>query len=84
MALGLAIWLTAPRTDPAMAGLTVTDAEAVAIVDKHCTMCHAAHPTHSGFDAPPKDVILTSVEDIRRHAAQIMVQAVNGTDHAAR
>jgi uncharacterized membrane protein len=79
VALGFAIWMTAPRTDPAMAGLTVTDAEAVAIVDKHCSMCHAAHPTHQGFDAPPKDVILTSVEDIRRHAAQIMVQAVNGT-----
>ncbi|MEJ0012743.1 MAG: urate hydroxylase PuuD [Bauldia sp.] len=79
VALGLAIWLTAPRTDPAMAGMSVGEAEVVAIIDKHCTMCHAAHPTHQGFDAPPKDVILTSVEEIRRHAAQIMVQAVNGT-----
>jgi uncharacterized membrane protein len=79
VALGFAIWLTAPRNDPTMAGLTVTDAQALAIVDKHCVMCHAAKPTHTGFDEPPKGVILTSIDDIRRHAAQIMVQAVNGT-----
>ena len=28
--------------------------------------------------APPKDVILNSPDDVRRHAAQIMAQAVNG------
>jgi uncharacterized membrane protein len=79
VALGLAIWLTAPRNDPAMAGLAVSDAQALAIVDRHCVMCHAAKPTHTGFDEPPKGVVLTSIDEIRRHAAQIMVQAVNGT-----
>ena len=70
--------MTAPRVDPAIAGLTVSDGEALAIVGKHCVMCHSAQPSHDGFDAPPKDVVLGSVDDIRRHAAQILAQAVNG------
>jgi uncharacterized membrane protein len=78
VALGLAMWMTAPRTDPAIAGLQVSDGEALAIVGKHCVMCHSAHPSHAGFEEPPKGVILGSIDDIRRHAAQIMIQAVNG------
>lgn len=78
VALGAAVWMTAPRTDPAMAGLTVTDAQVLAIVGKHCVMCHSAHPSHEGFDAPPKGVILGSVDDVRRHGDQILTQAVNG------
>ncbi len=78
VATAIAVWLTVPRTDPAMANLEVSDAQALAIVGTHCVMCHAAHPTHEGFDAPPKGVILTSVAEIRRHADQIMAQAVNG------
>ena len=79
VALGIAIWLTAPRQDAAMAGMTVTADQAMAIVDKHCIMCHSAHPTHAGFDAPPKDVILTDVDHLRDHASQVMAQAVNST-----
>jgi uncharacterized membrane protein len=77
-ALGLAIWMTVPRVDPAIAGLTVSGDEALAIVGKHCVMCHSAHPSHAGIEAPPKDVVLGSVDDIRRHAAQVVAQAVNG------
>jgi uncharacterized membrane protein len=79
VALGIAIWLTVPRQDAAMAGMTVSADQAMAIVDKHCVMCHAAHPTHVGFDQPPKGVILTDVDHLRDHAAQVMAQAVNST-----
>ena len=79
VALAVAVYLTAPRTDAAMAGLNVSGEEALAIVDKHCVMCHAAHPTHEGFDAPPKGIVFASVDDLRRHADQILAQAVNGT-----
>ena len=78
LALSAAIYLTAPRVDPAIAGLTVSEGEALNIVGKHCVMCHSARPSHEGFDAPPKDVILGSVADIRRHADQIIAQTVNG------
>jgi len=77
VALGAAIYLTAPRADPAMAGLSVGEGEALGIVARHCVMCHSARPSHEGFDAPPKDVILGSVADIRRHADEILAQAVN-------
>jgi uncharacterized membrane protein len=78
VALGAAIFMTAPRENAAMAGLSVSEGEVLNIVGKHCVMCHSAHPSHEGFDAPPKDVVLGSIDDIRKHAAQIMVQAVNG------
>jgi len=78
VALGAAIYLTAPRADPAMAGLSVGEGEALSIVARHCVMCHSARPSHEGFDAPPKDVVLGSVADIRRHADQIMAQSVRG------
>ena len=78
VALGAAIYLTAPRTDMALAGMSVSEGEALAIVGKHCVMCHSTHPTHAGFDAPPQGVVFASIDDIRRHADQIMVQAVNG------
>jgi uncharacterized membrane protein len=78
LALGAAIWLTAPRADASFAGIAVSDGEALNIVGKHCVMCHSARPTYEGFDAPPKEVVLGTIDDIRRHAEQIMAQTVNG------
>jgi uncharacterized membrane protein len=40
-------------------------------------MCHSAHPSHDGFDAPPKDVVLGALDDLRKHAVEITAQAVN-------
>jgi uncharacterized membrane protein len=77
VALGAAVFFTAPRTDPGIAGLQVSDAEVLTIVGKHCIMCHATRPSHEGFDAPPKGVILTSIDEIVRHKEQVMAQAVN-------
>jgi uncharacterized membrane protein len=79
VALAGAIWLTAPRTDPALAGLTVSDSQALAIVGKHCVMCHSVHPTHVGIDQPPKEITFGSVDDLHAHAVQILAQAVNST-----
>jgi len=79
VALVGAIWLTAPRPQPAIAGLTVSDSAAMAIVGKHCIMCHATHPTHDGFDQPPKGIVFASPADLHDHATQIMAQAVNST-----
>ena len=78
VALAAAIWLTAPRADASLAGIEVSDGEALNVVGKHCVMCHSARPSHEGFDAPPKEVVLTTVSDIRRHAEGIMAQTVHG------
>jgi uncharacterized membrane protein len=78
VALAAAIYVTAPRADPGLAGLQVSEGEVLTVVAKHCVMCHSSRPTHAGFDQPPKGIVLGSIADIRLHADQIMVQAVNG------
>ena len=78
VALGAAIWLTAPSANASLAGIEVSDGEALNIVGKHCVMCHSARPTHEGFDAPPKEVVLGTIDDIHLHAEQILAQTVNG------
>jgi uncharacterized membrane protein len=78
VALAAAVYLTAPKSNAQFAGIEVTDGEVLNIIGKHCVMCHSARPSHEGFDAPPKDVILGSLDDLRKHADQIMAQAVHG------
>lgn len=72
-----AITLTTPRV---YLGGKVTDAAMMKIVETHCAMCHAAAPTHEAFKGaePPKGIILTSPELVRRHAQQVIAQAVQG------
>ena len=68
----MVFFAAAPHAD---AG-TVADTEALAIVSKHCVMCHAANPAHQSFREAPKGVILESVDDLRKHAATIYAQTV--------
>ena len=76
VALAVAVWMTAPRIDPALAGMSASEGEALAIAARHCTVCHSERPAHQSFDAPPKDIVLTSVGDLRRYAEQIIAQSV--------
>jgi uncharacterized membrane protein len=77
VAMGLltAIYVTAPATRSTTGG-AVTDAEAQAIVGKHCLMCHAHNPSHPAFKEPPKNVALESISEMRRFAQQIYMQTV--------
>jgi uncharacterized membrane protein len=77
VAMGLltAIYVTAPATRSTTGG-AVTDAEAQAIVGKHCLMCHAHNPSHPAFKEPPKNVALKSISEMRRFAQQIYMQTV--------
>jgi uncharacterized membrane protein len=52
------------------------DAEARAIVARHCVACHARTPTHPSFDKPPKGVALESIDDLEAWAAKIQQQVV--------
>src|SRR3954447_8207517 len=70
-----AIWLTAPRA-PATTGGAVSDAEVLAITTKHCTICHAAKPTHESFKEAPKSVTLESTADLRKYAPLVLTQTV--------
>jgi uncharacterized membrane protein len=71
--VAVAIYLTAPA--PATTG-QVSDADAMAIIGKHCVMCHAKKPTHESFNEPPKNVTLESIAELRRFALLVMTQTV--------
>lgn len=73
-ALMVAIYLTAPR-QPA-AGSAVSDAQAFAIVQTHCTMCHSKVPVSGVVSEAPKGVGLESIADMKRHAQSILQQTV--------
>jgi uncharacterized membrane protein len=74
-ALAVALWLTEPvRTIGE--GLIVSDSEVLSVTAKHCTMCHAMKPTHTGFKEPPKGVALETLDELRRYRPQIAAQQV--------
>jgi uncharacterized membrane protein len=53
-----------------------SDAEALAIVRSHCVMCHAVKPAHESFQEAPKNIILETIADLKKHAATIYAQTV--------
>lgn len=79
LALIAAIYWTSPTSQAPQAG-GVTDAAVSQIVTTHCVMCHAAKPTHQAFKGaePPKGVMLDTLDGVRKNAAQILAQAVQG------
>jgi len=78
MALITAIYVTAPSRPELAAGPPVTQTQALTISARHCTSCHARRPTHEGFVEAPKGIALETIADLRRHAGQIVAQAVQG------
>ena len=71
-----AVLLIAGTAVPALAQEKVSDAEALAIVRKHCIACHADKPTHPAFEQPPKNVALESLAQLKQHAASVYQQIV--------
>ena len=76
LALVAAIALTWPKSAATVGGAGVSDADVIAITQKHCVMCHARKPTHEGFSEAPKGVWLETVEELARYAPLVEVQAV--------
>jgi uncharacterized membrane protein len=79
VALGVLLVMTAPKPMEVDPSLVVSDAAVLTLTAKHCAMCHAAKPTHDGFDAPPKGVMLQTTAELVAHKDQIIAQAVQGT-----
>jgi uncharacterized membrane protein len=59
-------------------GGNISDADVLQIVHKHCTTCHAVSPTHESFREAPKNIVLESVADLKKHAAVVYSQTVQG------
>ncbi|MBZ0146208.1 MAG: urate hydroxylase PuuD [Pseudorhodoplanes sp.] len=75
-ALLCAIYLTAPASRSAGDGAVVSDADILAMSQKHCISCHAKKPTHESFQEAPKNVTLESIADIKRFAPLVLSQTV--------
>jgi uncharacterized membrane protein len=58
---------------------TVSDAEAIAIVQQRCVPCHSANPTQPGYDVPPAGITFDSRDQIVERADAIEEQAVRTT-----
>ncbi|MGD9738942.1 MAG: urate hydroxylase PuuD [Bauldia sp.] len=78
-ALAAAVVLTAPRSAPAADSALVSDATALAIVTERCAGCHSTTPSVAGYASPPRGVVLTSIEDLRRQADPVRRQAVDSS-----
>lgn len=76
MRLGAAAVTILIAAAPFSPALAVDDAEALALVEKHCVMCHATKPTHESFQEAPKNITLETIADIKKHAATISAQTV--------
>ena len=68
-------WLVTAAVPLAAAG-DVPDAEMLAIARRHCVMCHARKPSHPSFDAPPKNVALETIDELKAWAAKMREQVV--------
>lgn len=56
------------KADGASQAITaVSDADALAIIQTRCAMCHATKPNYPGFYAPPKAIILETQEQLEQH-----------------
>lgn len=73
----LAIVVTAAAVAPPGASAAdLDDTSAIALVHKHCGACHSRNPSHPVFSPAPKGIVLDTVEDLRKYAAQVLEQAV--------
>ena len=70
-----AVMLIAGTVIPATAQ-DVSDAEALAIMQKHCVVCHAAKPTHPAFEQPPTNIALETLAQLRQYARPVYEQTV--------
>jgi uncharacterized membrane protein len=73
LALLAVMIMTAPG---AFAAGAVSDATALAIVQKHCVMCHSVKPTHAAFQEAPKGVALETIADLKKYAKAVYAQTV--------
>jgi uncharacterized membrane protein len=54
----------------------VLDGDVLAVTRRHCVMCHAQAPSYPSFDAPPKQVVLETIEELKARAPKILEQVV--------
>ena len=76
VALAVAVTMTAPASRDSSAAPAVSDVEVLGITDAHCVSCHAQQPTHPAFETAPKNIVLETVDDLRRYADLVDLHTV--------
>jgi uncharacterized membrane protein len=74
--VAMAIGISVQHQGEAVPGAAVPYATVRAIVDRHCVMCHSAHPTHAGISVAPEGLDFTRDEVVRQNASRMLIQAV--------
>jgi uncharacterized membrane protein len=74
--MAAALLLAAAIVVPDAVAGEVSDADALAITRAHCVMCHARKPMHPSFDAPPKGVVLETIDELRAWRRKMLEQVV--------
>ena len=83
VAFALLAWWIAPRHPHSLvdkAAPEINDAQALALVQRHCTACHSAHPSDEIFTIAPAGVLLDSLEQIHQWAGRIQARTVVSKD----
>ncbi len=73
LTIGLILFLSPQQTQEQ---LTVSDSQALSIIDKHCSSCHASEPANPAFSSAPAGLKLENLEQLRIHGARVATQAV--------
>ena len=72
-----ALWMSAPPPrDGSVDAPKVEDAEVLTLIHTHCTTCHAREPASQVFRTPPANVVLETLDDVRRYARLVRQNAV--------
>lgn len=73
--IAIAPWSTLTAHD-AHSPIEVSDEQAWAIVQTHCTECHATTPTSELFSAPPAGFLLESIQQTKMAKAKVLQRTV--------
>lgn len=60
--------------------IVVTDAQAMVIIDQHCTECHSETPRSQMFNAAPAGFMLDTVDQAKIAAVKIKTRAISTKD----
>ena len=77
--LAIAPWSSLAESS-ADSSLEVTDDQAWAIVQTHCTQCHATNPTSDLFSAAPAGFVLEDLAQVRAAKTQVLQRAITVGD----
>lgn len=77
IALATAMYMTSPPERIVNENTEViSDKQVMSMINQHCSSCHAITPTHETFDLPPKNVVINSIDSIRKYRDLIVSNAV--------